>query len=311
MLKEWFVIVNPVAGSGRGLDKYPQISKLLRDKGLTYEPLFTEHRFHAVELAVSAINSGYRKLIVVGGDGTLHEVINGLFIQQAVDPKEITLAVIPTGDVNNWARSAGIPLRYDKAIDIIARGERQSQDVGVVSYEESHYRQKRYMANAASVGFGTYVLKRTNHLRNKGRNPWRIILSCITSFFRYKTTGLKVWIDDQLVYNDLLVHIAIGTGRYNAGGLLQLPEAVMNDGMLDLSLVRPVHFWHILFRIRHLFDGGIYRIGHILQGRGEKIRIESTPEISVEIDGELMGESPFEFSVLEKAITVVLPTKER
>ncbi len=307
-LKDWFVIVNPIAGSGRGLDKYPQISKLLRDEGITYEPLFTEHKYHAVELTVTAINAGYRKILVVGGDGTMHEVVNGLFIQKVVEPSSITIASIPTGDVNNWARSAGIPLRYEKAIKVISQGYTQLQDVGVVSYIESQYRQTRYMTNAAGVGFSTHLLKRLNHLRNKGRNKGRLLWACIVAFFRYKPTGIKVWIDDELVYNDLLMSITIGTGRYNGGGMLQLPEAVMNDGLLDLSLIRPVHFWHILFRVRYLFDGGIYRIGHILQGRGAKVRIESTPEISVEIDGELMGESPFEFSVVEKAITVVLPT---
>ena len=69
---KWFVIVNPVAGGGRGLDHFPQISKLLRDAHIVCEPVFTEHKFHATELTVSAVKEGYRNIIVVGGDGTLH-----------------------------------------------------------------------------------------------------------------------------------------------------------------------------------------------------------------------------------------------
>ncbi len=76
--------------------------------------------------------------------------------------------------------------------------------------------------------------------------------------------------------------------------------------MLDLSLVRPIHFWHVLFRFHYLFNGGIYRIRHILQARGSRIRIESSPEVSVEADGELLGETPLEFSVLHKAIRIVV-----
>ena len=79
--------------------------------------------------------------------------------------------------------------------------------------------------------------------------------------------------------------IAIGVCKYNGGGMQQLPEAVADDGLLDVSLIRPVLFWHILFRFRYLFNGGIYRIRHILQERGSRIRIESSPEISVEVDG--------------------------
>ena len=90
------------------------------------------------------------------------------------------------------------------------------------------------------------------------------------------------------------------------GGIQQLPEAVADDGMLDLSLIRPVHFWHLLFRFHYLFNGGIYRIRHILQERGSCIRIESSPEISVEVDGELLGETPLEFSILHKAVRIVV-----
>ena len=81
---KWFVVVNPISGSGKGLDDFPLISKLLRDNGIACEAVFTEHKHHATELTVWAINEGFRHIIVVGGDGTLHEVINGLFIQHSV-----------------------------------------------------------------------------------------------------------------------------------------------------------------------------------------------------------------------------------
>ncbi|MFI3281725.1 MAG: diacylglycerol kinase family lipid kinase [Rikenellaceae bacterium] len=311
-IQEWLVIVNPVAGSGRGLEQYPLISRLLRDEGIKYEPLFTEHKFHAVELTVAAIKQGYRKLLVVGGDGTIHEVVNGLFIQKSVDPSEVLLGVIAVGDINNWAKSAGVPLRVERAVKVIKAGESHLQDIGVVSYEEAHYRQTRYFANAAGTGFNTFALRRMNHLQNKGRKGrLRLLTSFVRSFFEYKPTGIKIWIDDKLVWNDLLMSISIGIGSYNVGGMQHLPHAVIDDGELDLSLFRPIHFWHIMFRSHYLFDGGIYRIGHILQQRGAKIRIESTPETSLEVDGELLGESPFEFSVLQRAIRVLAPPRRQ
>ncbi len=304
------MIVNPTAGAGRGLEEYPLISRLLREAGIKYEPIFTEHKFHAVELTVTAIKQGYRKLLIVGGDGTIHEVVNGLFIQQEVTPAEVTIGVIAVGSINNWAKSASLPLKIEGAVECIAKGETHLQDVSTVSYVESQYRQTRYMANAAGVGFNTYALKRLNHLRNKGRNRrLRQIFSFVGSFFKYKPTGIKVWIDDVLVWNDLLMSIAIGIGTYNTGGMRHLPHAVLDDGELDLSLFKPIHFWHILFRTHYLFDGSIYRIGHILQERGSKIRIESTPEISLEVDGELLGESPLEFTVIPKAIKILSQIK--
>ena len=78
MTNRWFVIVNPVSGGGKGLGDFPKISHLLRENGIEHDPAFTEHRHHATELSVEAVNRGYRKIIVVGGDGTLNEVITGL-----------------------------------------------------------------------------------------------------------------------------------------------------------------------------------------------------------------------------------------
>ncbi|MBR5133259.1 MAG: acylglycerol kinase family protein, partial [Alistipes sp.] len=153
----WFVVVNPISGSGKGLDDFPLISKLLRDNGIRSESVFTEHKCHAAELTVSAINSGYRHIIVIGGDGTLHEVINGLFIQQSVEPSEVTIAVIAVGTGNDWIRMFGIPTRYSEAIRAIKEGYTFLQDVAAVEYEESRYRQVRYAANVAGVGFDAAV----------------------------------------------------------------------------------------------------------------------------------------------------------
>lgn len=117
---------------------------------------------------------------------------------------------------------------------------------------------------------------------------------------------MKVWVDDKLVYNDLLLSVAIGICQYNGGGIRQLPEAVADDGLLDVSLIRPIHFWHVLFRFKYLFNGGIYRIRHILKERGSRVRIESSPEIPLEVDGELLGETPLEFTVRSRSIRIIV-----
>ncbi len=306
----WFLIVNPVAGGGRALLDYPQIASMLYDKEIFCEPHFTEHKFHAVELTIRAIKDGYRKFIVLGGDGTLHEVVNGLFIQKDVDPKSVLLGVIGAGTGNDWIRNFGFESgRYLEAVCAIKAEESILQDVGVVSYEESQYRQSRYMVGVSGTGFDSYIIKRFQHLsmkRKRLRSRWSYILCAVRSYFRYKHKGVKVYVDDELVYNNLLFSVAVGVGRFNGGGIQQLPEAIVDDGLLDMTLIKPIHFWHIIFRFRYLFDGNIYRIGHILKYRGSKIRIESIPEMAVEVDGELLGDSPFEFTILPKAIRVIV-----
>ncbi len=305
--EKWFAIVNPIAGGGKGLESFPQISKLLRDNGIDSEPVFTEHKCHATELTVDAVNRGYRRIIVVGGDGTLHEVVNGLFIQQRVRPDEVSLAIIAVGTGNDWIRMFGINQRFADAIKAIKDGCTYLQDVGKVTYEESHYCQTRYMANVAGAGLDAYVIKRFNHLRNKGnKGPLLYARSVLQSFFGYKSTGVKVWIDDKLVYKGLLMSLAIGICQYNGGGIRQLPKAVANDGLFDVTLIRPLHWWHVIFRFRKLYNGDIYSIGHIQHAQGREIRIESIPESLLEVDGELLGGTPITFSMRHRAVRVVV-----
>lgn len=109
---KWLAIINPSAAGGSAAAEWPLIDRLLRRAGITAEAVFTAHRYHAVELTVAAVNDGIRHIIAVGGDTTLHEVVNGLFIQRAVRPEEITLGIIPTGN----CRIAGIPKTYPEAV---------------------------------------------------------------------------------------------------------------------------------------------------------------------------------------------------
>ncbi len=308
--ERWFVIVNPVAGSGKGLQDFPQISKLLRDNGIVHDAVFTEHKCHAAELTVSAVRQGYRKIIVVGGDGTLNEVVNGLFIQKAAEPKEILLAVIAVGTGNDWVRTFGIPSHYSEAIRAIREGRSFLQDVGSVTYTESQYTQTRYMANVAGLGFDAFVISVFNHLTAKGyRNRWMYPYSILKSYFGYKSSGTRIEVDGRTVFNDLLFSTAIGICKFNGGGIQQLPNAVADDGLLDLTIIRPIHWWHIIFRLKKLFNGRIYDIGHVIHEQGKRVKIISVPDIRLEADGELFGGTPVEFNIIPSAVRVVV-TKE-
>ena len=306
----WFVIVNPVAGAGHGLTDFPQIAKLLRDNNIQHEAVFTEHKFHGTELAVEAVDRGYRRLIVVGGDGTLNEVVNGLFIQKQCRPSEVTLAVIAVGTGNDWVRSFGMASRYSEAIRAIKEENTFLQDVGAVTYTESKFTQTRYIANVAGLGFDSYTLSIFNHWKAKGyKGSWLYLAAIVKAYCKYKASGVKVEVDGEQVYNNLLFSLAVGICQYNGGGVHQLPKAVADDGLLDLTLIKPLHWWNIVFRIRRLFNGGIYSIGHILHKQGRHISITSLPPVALECDGELMGETPVDIEVVPRAIKVVV-TKE-
>ena len=307
---KWFTIINPVAGSGRGLNDLPTISKQLRDHGIIPTYVFTEHRYHAIELAVDAVNRGFRKIIVIGGDGTIHEVVNGLYIQKSVSPQEVLVAVIAVGTGNDWIRMFGIPRRYSEAIKAIVAGNSFLQDVGTISYNKASYNQSRYMANVAGVGFDAHVNRYYNHLKEKGRkNKWLYVFSALKAVLCYSSTDVKIWIDDDLIINDIVYSATIGIGKYNGGGMIQMPKAIADDGLFDVTVIRKVSKLSVLFRFRSLFNGNIYKNSMIDHYRGRKIRIESTPEIAVEVDGEALGYSPFEFSMIDRGVRVIVTEK--
>ena len=310
MTNRWFVVVNPVSGGGRGLGDFPKISHLLRENGIEHDPAFTEYRYHATELTVEAINSGYRKIIVVGGDGTLNEVVNGLFIQKQCEPKEILLAVIAVGTGNDWVRTFGTPRNYTAAIRAIKEGGTFLQDVGKVTYTESKVEQSRYIANVAGLGFDADVIEIFNHLKHKGyKGKWLYIYSLLKGYLKLKPFGVRIEVDGKEVYHNLLFSIAVGICKYNGGGIQQLPKAVADDGLLDVTLIKPLHWWHVVFRARRLFNGEIYSIGHIQHAQGKRVRIEASPNILLETDGELHGGTPVTIEVVAKAVQIVV-TKE-
>ncbi|MCD7970206.1 MAG: diacylglycerol kinase family lipid kinase [Alistipes sp.] len=307
---QWFAIINPVAGSGRGLKDWPTISRILREHGIMPGFVFTERKYHAIELAVEAVNNGYRKLIVVGGDGTIHEVVNGLFIQKVVPTTEVLISVIAVGTGNDWIRMFGIPRKYSEAIRAISEGHSFLQDVATISFFKSQIQQERYMANVAGIGFDAFVNHRYNQLKEEGRySKWLYIWSALKSVMQYSSTGVRIWIDDKLVVNELVYSATIGIGKFNGGGMRQTPAAIADDGLLDVTVIRKISKLGVLRRFNALYNGQIYRIKKISLDRGRRIRIESTPEIRVEVDGEALGYSPFEFEIIDRAVRVVVSEK--
>ena len=109
MDKKWLAVINPHAGNDRGLRHWDKIERLLMEEGVEAAPVFTGYRMHAAEICKKAVEEGWRRILAVGGDGTLNEVVNGLFSQAVVPPREVTVGLFQVGTGNDWARTMEYP----------------------------------------------------------------------------------------------------------------------------------------------------------------------------------------------------------
>lgn len=303
----WFAIVNPIAGRGRALADLPTITRLLRENEIDCELVFTEGKHHASQLAIDAIGEGYRRLIVVGGDGTLHEVVNGIFEQNEVPTTQVQVAVIAVGTGNDWIRMFGIPRKYSEAIRAIVEGNTFLQDVGVVKYQTAEGRQLSYMPNVGGSGLDAAVIRGFNSLKAQGHHGRLLyVLSLIATYCRYRLTNMRIWVDGEQVVDGLVLSTSVGIGKYSGGGMLQTPEAVADDGLLDLTVISKIKWWQVPRALVSLFNGAIYSLPQVSQYRGTAIRIESSPDVPIEIDGEQVGTTTAEYSILNRAVQVVV-----
>lgn len=303
----WMVIVNPKAGSGRGLKDWPIISNQMYNSGVHFTCLFTEHKYHAMELTVKAINDGYRNIVAVGGDGTIHEVVNGIFIQKKVPTTEISLAVIPTGTGNDWIRMFGISKTYMEAVKSLVEKRTVLQDVAKVSYYETRVQHIRYMANVAGLGYDAVVNMKYNILKDEGKyGKGLYVRSAFHTFARFSPIKFNIKADGKEFYNGMVFSGAVGIGKYNGGGMQQTPYAAIDDELMDLTIIKKMSKLRIIRNFRLLYSGNIYSIPKVIHTQCKKLEIETWPESRIEIDGEAVGTSPFTFELVPHAIRVVV-----
>ena len=306
----WMVIVNPKAGSGKGLKDWPVLSNLMNRLGVDFTCVFTEHKYHAVELTVKAISDGFRKIVAVGGDGTVHEVVNGIFHQKIVATTDISLAVIPTGTGNDWIRMFGISKTYSEAVQSLVAPKSVLQDVARVNFFDTKVNHTRYMANVAGLGFDAMVNYRYNCLKDNGKlGKWLYLRCAMMVFLRYSSKKFRVMVDGELFYEGSVFSGAVGIGRFNGGGMQQNPNAVFDDGLMDLTIIKNLSKLRILRNFKLLYSGNIHNVPKVIHIQAKKIEIVTYPETRMEVDGEAVGYSPFSFDLVPRSIRVVVGPK--
>jgi len=305
---DWLVIVNPNAGRRKGEKDWFFINDHLNEAGLVFESVFTTHKEHAIALTTRFIKKGYRNFIVVGGDGTLNEIVNGIFFQKNVPSDQFLIAMIPVGTGNDWCRMFHIPFKYAEAIDLIRKGNTFIQDVGKVTYQNLNTQKRRYFVNVAGMGYDAEVAAKTNRDKERGKSgPFSYLKNLFSSLLFYKYTDTEIRMDSSAeIFRNKTFSMSVGICKYNGGGMKQLPNAIADDGLLDMTLIKKLGKFTVLKEVKNLYDGSFIKHPKVQTFRAASYLIESKPDINLEVDGESLGHSPFTFEVIPKCLKVVV-----
>jgi len=304
----WKVIVSSRSGGGKARHDWPEIANLLKAKSIEFIASITDHAYHAIELAREAVLSGFRKLLVVGGDGAVHEVLNGLYSQTEVSPSEVTVGLIPVGSGNDWSRLHRIPADYGRAVDLIAEAgvRTRLQDVACVHTLMDGKPYCRYMMNIGGLGFDSDVCRRFDIAKEHGHAGDRQYLkSLLSGFLAYRPLRFRVAVDGEEFYHGTAFSVALGIGQYCGGGMRQTPDAVPDDGLINVTVVGKLSKWKFLSKVPSLFKGDIYRHKEVRHTTGRRVEISAAPYSYMEVDGEPVGITPVRIEVIPAGVQVV------
>ncbi len=301
----WIAIVNMAAGGGKTKKDWPYIAQLLVREGIPFEPFFTDRRLHASIIARNKIREGYSKIIVVGGDGTMNEVINGVFAQKRLLTTEVMLGMISVGTGNDWARTFNIPSDYPGAVRTIKRQLTFIQDAGLVNYVKNGKEWKRYFINIAGMGFGAKVVERTNRMKDKGKSGTMLYLyNIFFSLMQYRSNKAVINLDGTS-YDRNIFSLNVGIGKYNGGGMIQVPHAVVDDGLYSITLIRKIGKLNVIANLKKLYNGNIVKHSKVETFMARSVMIDGTPRLKVETDGESLGHGPVRFEIIPRSVRVI------
>jgi diacylglycerol kinase (ATP) len=282
------LILNPVSGGGYVMEKWPDIKRTLQ--GLDYTTVITERPGHAEEIAREAVNSNAEYVICAGGDGTLNEVL------QAMVGTNTTLVPISAGTGSDFIRSS--PLDTESITGLIRDQAKKRIDCGIVRYQGG----ERYFLNILEIGFGASVMQRVNARKNTraGNVFVKSVLREIWDLKYYEMViGLSQGTEDIRA-----TEIIIANGRYFGGGMKASPDSVLDDGMLDVHIIRDIGMIRMLAGLSSLRNGKYVKKKTVRNMILKNISVGGDPA-PIEADGETLGTTPAMISVVPESVNVL------
>ncbi|MEJ9212125.1 diacylglycerol kinase family protein [Bacillus smithii] len=293
----YYFIVNKLSGNGKGRKVWRKIEKLLQEKRIHYQVRFTERPKHAVEIVKEISSETGMTVVAVGGDGTVHDVANGLI------DSNIPLGIIPAGSGNDLARALQIPMNYQKALERILIGKQRKMDVGRIGNE--------CCITITGIGFDGKVAEANNSSKyKKWLNTFRLGnlsygLSFLHVLFQYRPVNVQLKVDEKNFSFFNVWFIAIANTQSYGGGIKICPEACYDDGLFDICIVHDLSKWELLRTFPKAFVGKHVLHPGVTMIRGKQVDVASDWPVIVQGDGELLAKTPVQVTIERGALRII------
>ena len=293
-------LVNPAAENGAAGRRWPELAHRAAAFGLRGDALLSERPGHLTELAREA-GADADLLVAVGGDGTVHEVVNG------IAGLDVELAVIARGTGWDFVRTYGIPRKLERAVDIALNGRTREIDLGRVRYRGWDGRDgEALFANIASAGMSGAVAKRANEtskaLGGKASYAW----ATLAVFARWRNGEVTARVDGQ-EHTGQMLDVIVANGRYIAGGMKMTPDAEPDDGRFDVLLIGDITKRDLIVTLPKIYRGTHLPHPKATLLRGTHVEVDAPEPLPVELDGEQPGTTPVSFEVVPRALRLRVP----
>ncbi|WP_261130713.1 diacylglycerol kinase family protein [Bacillus sp. Marseille-Q3570] len=309
MQKFYIFIINPKAGNGNGEKVWKKVKRELQKQNIPYRSFFTQRAGHGKDIAqqMSHIHHEHLKgIVTVGGDGTMHEVINGLSHYP-----EIPVSFISAGSGNDFARGFKIPRKTMQALQHVT-----SKKARIRRYDLGEYRlgNRKHKANlftsSIGIGFDGEVAKRTNESKYKGilnkvgLGSLSYIITVLKLTMKYEPSHMKIKVDGiEHDFRDVWL-VATTNIKYYGGGMKICPDARPDDGLLNICIVHNLSRKKLFFLFGTVFLGLHTKLKEVTLLKGKEIDVESSVPATMHADGELIGSTPIKIQVHPRRLMV-------
>jgi YegS/Rv2252/BmrU family lipid kinase len=310
------VVVNPMSQNGALGRRWPDLARAVRREIGAFDALLTQAPGDATRLTREALSSGAERVVAVGGDGTIHEVVNGFFQDDDTPVRPgAALGLLPYGTGGDFRKTVRVPRDVPAAARILAADQRHAIDVGVLRYREGSTRgreARRVFINIASFGIGGLVDRIVNTSSKILGGRISFLVGTARAAIRYKNQRVRLVFDgdEDSFLETTINNVAVANGQYFGGGMRIAPDAVLDDGLFDVVALGDLTPTDFLLNGHRVYRGQHVHMDKVSIRRARRVEarpVDPDEDVLLDVDGEAPGALPATFTVLPKALDLIVP----